>query len=199
MMPLNAGDAAAEAGSGAVDAWQPQLFRFGLRRLLGFVSAVVVLAALLARLDGAWPLVIAGGVALVSAHVFGGFVGTRLRDSQPILRRSAPHDAPNRRLSGAPGPSAEWPSFTLPETTPLADRPAARLNRLPLATGMAAGLLAGGGALYVIDEHITWFGLTLGAVSCGVTGSWVALLASSFFSISRHAWRHATRSLPRRS
>ena len=175
---------------------EPQLFRFNLRHLFFYISVAAVLAALLARLDGAWPMVIASGVARVGAHVLGTFLGTRLRDTSRDVQqwKARPGSIDRDEPVALPQP-VEWRSFCLPETTPLAHRPAdVPLSRLPAAIGMSIGILLGSIGLYLIaDQQITLLGLAIGSLSCGVMGGWLGLVASSFFSISRHAWKHATR------
>lgn len=175
---------------------EPQLFRFSLRHLFLYVSMAAVVAALLARLDGAWPMVIASGVALVGAHVLGTFLGTRLQDTSRDVQqwKARPGSIDRDEPVALPQP-VEWQSFCMPETTPLAHRPVdVPLSRLPAAIGMSIGILLGSIGLYFIaDKRITVFGLAIGSLSCGVMGGWLGLVASNFFSISRRAWTHATR------
>jgi hypothetical protein len=80
--------AAAEAQPGSLVAErEPNLMRFGLRQLFVFVSAATLLAAALTRMDGFWPLVIGCVALLAAAHVFGTFLGTRLRDTSADVQR----------------------------------------------------------------------------------------------------------------
>src|SRR5688572_12602572 len=71
----------------AVAEREPNLMRFGLRHLLLFVSGATVLAAALTRMEGFWPLVIGCVALLIAAHVFGAFLGARLRDTSADVRR----------------------------------------------------------------------------------------------------------------
>jgi hypothetical protein len=179
---------------------EPHLFRFGLRHLFLYMSLAAVLLALLARLGGPWPMVVASCVSLVGAHVFGTFVGTRLRDtSQEVQRWKARSGSPDRD-----GPIASLQptlaTFTMPETTPLAARShGSPLHWATLAIGTVFGAALGvGGLSFVAQRHITWIGLALGGVSCAVMGAGLGLIACSFVSISKLAWRHATRDQPSR-
>ena len=173
---------------------EPHLLRFGLRHMFVMVTLLSVLCASLVLTKGAWPLVIGVVTILVAAHVFGTMVGTRLRDtSQDVQQWRAANpdlddDAPRAQL----GP-VQLESTPLPPTTPLADRGHANhwLLWFVLA-GALLGFVVGGAVLgLTIGSRISWPGLIVGALSCGVLGSWAAFLASSFGTIARHAWRHA--------
>ncbi len=193
---------AALAQSSAPEIREPHLFRFSLRHLFAYSSLAAVLAALLARLDGAWPMVIASSVALAGAHVFGTFVGTRLRDTSRDVQqwKSRPGSLDADEPVALPQP-VDLAAFRMPETTPLAFRPEEmRPSRVPLVLGMLLGTVLGAIGLYgIADKQLTLLGLALGGVSCGVMGGWIGILATSFFSISRDAWQHAARNQPRSS
>ena len=60
---------------------EPQLLRFGLRQMFFSVTLLCVLMALLVLTKGPWPIAIGATTALIAAHVFATFVGTRLRDT----------------------------------------------------------------------------------------------------------------------
>ena len=60
---------------------QPQLLRFRLRQMFLSVTLLCGLMALMVLTQGATALAIGGLLALIGAHVFATFVGTRLRDS----------------------------------------------------------------------------------------------------------------------
>src|SRR5690349_8911063 len=69
---------------------EPNILRFGLRQWFYFVSGIIVLCAFFARLDGEGAIVLASVVALIVAHVFGTFLGNRLRDtSDDVVRWKA--------------------------------------------------------------------------------------------------------------
>ncbi len=59
---------------------QPQLLRFGLRQMFVAVTLLCGLMALLVLTRGPVALAIAGLTALIGAHVFATFVGTRLQE-----------------------------------------------------------------------------------------------------------------------
>jgi hypothetical protein len=173
---------------------EPHLFRFGLRQLFLLVSAAAVLCMLLAITSGPWPWVIAFFTALVVAHVAGNSIGTRLRDSSEDVKRwkSAHGTAGPDEPAATPEPVA-WEELGLPPQTPLAwHDPAPRRLSWVIAAVAAASAIGGSAALTLLARaHTGWPAIAVGAVSCAVIGAWAALLASSFWAIARHAWRHA--------
>jgi hypothetical protein len=63
-----------------------------------------------------------------------------------------------------------------------------------VAAGTVGGSgLGAAGINAIAGDHVTWFGIGLGSVSCGIIGAWAALLGTSFWTISRHALKHATK------
>ena len=158
------------------------------------VTLTSVLCALLVRTSGVWPLVIGVGTLLVATHVFGNLIGTRLRDTSAEVRhwRALQLGLDEDRPVATTNP-AEIVRFELPATTPLASSD--RIGRwIPLVVlgGVLLGATAGGAVIWLaIGSRITWAGLLVGTVSCGVLGGWFAFLASSFGLIANHAWRHA--------
>lgn len=173
---------------------EPHLLRFRLRQLFLFVTLLSVLFASLVLTDGPWPLVIIVVTVLVAAHVFGTLVGTRLRDTSDEVRQwrasqpGAEDDAPKaeREIS-------EATKRTLPPTTPLANH--GRVSNWLIwfvVGGALLGMIIGGAILAItVGGRIGWPGLAVGTISCGVLGTWIAFLASSFGTIARHAWQHA--------
>ena len=181
-------------GTGKEDV-EPNLLRFGLRRWFAFISTAVIFLGLMARLDVVWALLLASIVALIAAHVFGTFLGTRLRDtSADVVRwkaRANSIDADRPVVTGQP---VLLKSVPLPEATTLAGQNArSSRSHWALAAGCVLGAMVGGAALSRYGgPEISWPGITLGAVSCGVMGAWAVLLASNFYAIAREAWRHAS-------
>jgi hypothetical protein len=63
-----------------------------------------------------------------------------------------------------------------------------------VAAGTVLGFATGGVGIHrALGEDVTWPGLALGAVSCGVIGAWAALLGVNFYTIARHVIREANR------
>jgi hypothetical protein len=193
---LESAAAVLEAASRGVPEPEPNLFRFGLRRLFFFLSMAVVLAAIMARMGGAWPIIIGSGVALVAAHVLGTFLGTRLRDTSSAVQRwkarpgSVDHDEP----VALPQPVC-IAELRLPEIDLLlaGHERIGRLRYWPTVTGAVAGALLGGMIIgWALVNDVTWPGLVLGSVSCSVIGAWAGWLGANFWVISRHALRQAT-------
>ena len=173
---------------------EPTLLRFGLRPWFYFISAVVILCGLMARLQGTWAVAVGFVAALVGAHFLGAILGTRLRDTSQDVQRwrgrlvSSERDEP----IALPQP-VNVRTLQLPETTPLAAS-GARVwwNRWAILLGGASGTGLGAAALWSTRAaDVTPLGLLLGALSAGVIGAWIAMLASNFWNIARQAWRHA--------
>jgi hypothetical protein len=175
---------------------EPHLARFGLRQLLWAFSAATIFCGVLVQVDGAWPIIIGGVAALVMAHVFGTFLGTRLRDTS----RQVQH------WKGRPGSPDRDEPVALPQPVSASDLPAP--SALPLASFeqlhhwcnwcLAGGFVLGAalgawGINAVAGAHVTWFGIALGSTSTAVLGAWIVLLSTNFWIISRHALHHATR------
>jgi hypothetical protein len=175
---------------------EPNLARFGLRQLFFFFSAATVLSAALAQVGGVWPIVIGCAVALVVAHVFGTFLGTRLRDtSAEVQHWKCRPGSPDRDEPVALPQPVRFDEIHLPATTPLASyEQLHRWCHVCIAAGSAIGFMLGGIGIYIAGgDEVTWFGLAMGAVSCGVIGAWAALLGTNFWTISRHAFRQASK------
>jgi len=175
---------------------EPQLFRFGLRRLFFFVSGATAFIALLASCEGVWPWVILFSATLVAAHVLGNAVGTRLRDSSRDVqiwkagRPSRDRDEPVATRQPVP-----WAELSLPVGTPLALHGTSSWRRNgAVAAGAVLGLALGASGIHLsVGDDVTWIGLAVGSISCAVMGGWFALLATNFCVILRHAWRHAAK------
>jgi hypothetical protein len=173
--------------------------RFGLRHLFLFVSGATILAALIARMDGAWPVVIACVALLVVAHVLGTFLGTRLRDTSADVQRWKGRPGvrdPDRPI--APRQPVCVAELQLPAPPLASHEKIGPWRHWVVAAGTAAGALLGFFVLKAAaGADATWPGLGLGAVSCGVIGSWASLLGTNFYSIARHTLRQASNDLSR--
>jgi len=173
---------------------EPHLLRFGLRQLFVIFTLAGVFSALLVKTDGPWPLVIGVTAVLIGAHLFAALVGNRLRDtSQDVIAwRVAKEGVDDDQPQAEQHPSAAART-QLPPTTPLANRGKVTHWLIWFILGGAVlGTVLGGAILALsIGERIGWAGFVVGAISCGVLGTWMAFLASSFGSIARHAWRDA--------
>jgi hypothetical protein len=175
---------------------EPNLARFGLRQLFFFFSLATVLAATLAQVGGVWPIVIGCAVALIVAHVFGTFLGTRLRDtSADVQQWKARPGSPDRDEPVALPQPVCFEEIRLPAATPLASyEQIHRWCPVCIAAGATIGFSLGGIGIYLAGgDEVTWFGLAMGAASCGVIGAWAALLGTNFWTISRHAFRQAAK------
>jgi hypothetical protein len=194
--PENAVAASKPALSGANDR-EPNLMRFGLRQLFFLFSAATILTALLARMGGVWPYVTVSVLLLVAAHVFSTFLGTRLRDTsrEVQLWKGRPGTAdPDEPV--APRQPVCLADLDL-RAPPLASHEKiGRWRRCSVAAGAIGGAVLGMAGIYAAaGDDVTGPGLALGAVSCGVIGSWASLLGVNFYSIVRHALRQASSGL----
>lgn len=173
---------------------EPQLLRFRLRQMFLMVALVSVVCYALVGAQGPWPLVILITVLLVAAHVLGNLIGTRLRDTSHEVvtwRATQPGLDPDRPVkTDLPLAAAK---LTLPPATPLASRErVAHWTIWYVVGGLTLGVLSGVvGIALTTGPRIEWAGWVVVAISCGVLGAWAAFLASTFSSITRHAWRHA--------
>lgn len=175
---------------------EPNLLRFGLRQWFYFISGIVILCALFASVEGEGAILLASIMALIVAHVFGTFLGTRLRDtSGEVVRwKARPGTTDPDRPVSLPQP-VSLANMQLPETTSLADHSDdSRRSRWALGLGALIGFGLGAWGIHELaGPAVTWPGLAFGAVSCGVMGAWIALLVSNFWVIARQALRHASR------
>jgi hypothetical protein len=175
---------------------EPNLLRFGLRQWFYFFSGIVILCALFASVEGEGAILLASIVALIVAHVFGTFLGTRLRDtSGEVVRWKARLGSVDADTPVALPQPVTLANLRLPEATSLAGRSInSRRNYWSLTLGAVGGFAFGAWGIHELaGPTVTWPGLALGAVSCGVMGAWIALLVSNFWAIARQALRHASR------
>lgn len=174
---------------------EPQLLRFRLRHMFLGVTAVSLFCGLVVSARGAWPIVIGTVTLLGLAHVLGNLIGTRLRDtSHDVVRwRTSKSElfADHPRITPR---EVEISSLNLPQESPLAGRnKISRWLKAWVVGGTLVGAIAGSTMLALtIGWRIGWAGFLVGAISFAVLGCWLAFLAYSFSSISRHAWREAT-------
>ena len=151
--------------------------QFTLRTLLVAMTALACLFAVMTAVGSVWSLAILLLLALVSAHVVGNAVGTKLRDRsarRPVFHPSA---APPR-------------DFASPKrlTEP------ARLHWITLVTsggGALAGGYFGGSALANSYPDATTAAVVLGVASTAVLGGFAGFAASSFLAVMRQALSEA--------
>lgn len=175
---------------------EPQILHFGLRQWFYFISGVAIFCALLARLEAVGAILVVSIVALIAAHIVGTFLGTKLRDtSADVTRWKARPGSLDADSPVAVRQPVAVGELRLPETTTLAGQGRGGW-RTWLAAGIGAlvGLVCGAAAIWQLaGPDVTRAGVALGALSSGVIGAWMALLASNFWAIAREAWRHAHR------
>jgi hypothetical protein len=185
-----------QASTPGVPEREPNLMRFGLRQFFLFISLATLLIAAMATLGGVWPWVIGSLAALVAAHVLGTFLGTRLRDtSAEVQQWKARPGSPDRDEPVALPQPVSVADLNLPATTSLASyEKIGRWRNWLVAAATVIGFAAGGAGIHrAVGDDVTWPGVALGAVSCGVIGAWAALLGVNFYMIARHVLREANR------
>jgi hypothetical protein len=152
--------------------------QFTLRTLLLVVTALAGLLAVMTAVGSLWSMAILLVVVLVSAHVIGNALGTKLRDR--ATRRAAP-------------PAGSAPARTPPVSPKRLTEPA-RLHWVTLVTtvcGAAAGGYFGGSALAASYPGATTAAVVLGVVSSAVLGGFAGFATSSFLSVMRQALSEA--------
>jgi len=156
--------------------------QFTLRALLVLITAVACLFAVMTAVGSLWSVAILLLLALVSAHVVGNAVGTKLRNgspTRPTIRRRV--DAQR----AAPPVKSALPK-RLTEPTPL------HWMTLVMAGGGAlGGGYFGGSALAANYPDATTAAVVLGVVSSGVLGGFAGFATSSFLFVMRQALSEA--------
>ncbi len=179
----------------AVPTHEPNLMRFGLRQLFFFVSLVAALCAAMLTIGEASRMMLGSFVALVAAHLFGTFLGTRLRDSSAEVQqwKARPGTSDRDDPVALPQP-VQVAELRLPAPTLASFEKIGRWRHWCVGAGTAMGFVFGGACISrAAGDDVTWPGLALGALSCGVIGAWVALLGVNFYAIARHTLRQASR------
>ena len=156
--------------------------QFTLRALLVAMTALACLFAVMTAVGSVWSLAILLLLALVSAHVVGNAVGTKLRDRS--VRRPIVHPSAAPRRAAPPREFASPKRLTEP----------ARLHWITLVTsggGALAGGYFGGSALANSYPDATIAAVVLGVASSAVLGGFVGFAASSFLAVMRQALSEA--------
>jgi hypothetical protein len=194
-------ESAAEDDHAGLNAWErePNLMRFGLRRLFVFVSGITVLAAALTRMEGFWPLAVGCVALLIAAHVLSTFLGTRLRDtSADVQRWKARPGSRDPDHPIAPSQPVRVADLKLPPPSLASHEKIGSQRHWFVIAGTIAGFVLG---LFALDaaagDDVTWPALALGAVSCGVIGCWASLLGTNFYAIAKRTLRQASEELAR--
>ena len=172
------------------------LFRFGLRQLFWFVTAVsVLLAAAVAVSPGVAPVLLWIAALIVAAHVTGTALGSRLRAHADQVRHwEGMHPSSRSNAPDAAERSCDLAAATLPPPSPWHLHKSTALGWVP--TLVAAGAVVGGcgGAALLaltVGHRTSAAGIAVGALSLAVIGGWLAFVGSSFVAIFRHGVRDA--------
>jgi hypothetical protein len=156
--------------------------QFSMQSLLAGVTVLGLLFAII-RQAGPWGVLLALLVlALVSAHVVGNALGTKLRDE---VSRELNPDYRRRQLHLRPA-SGEHASRRLHEHTPLG-----RMIVFISVGGAVVGGILGGLAL-AVWTRATVPGWIVGTISSAVLGAFFGFLMGSFLDMSIRAWWQAS-------
>ncbi len=179
------------------DAAPPEVvpWRFSLRQMMVYVAILCVLLGMLAVVGTGAALALVVVVLVVVAHVVGTSIGTKLRDGSSVRRRWERQNnlTPEDPLLAASHKPVTLAELNLPTEQHLSVRGPA-ISRLLWFVALGATIGAGLGSVglgLLLWQRITWAGLVVGGVSAGILGAWFAFLASSFYGITRSAWRAA--------
>lgn len=156
--------------------------QFTLRALLVLMTAAACLFAVMTAVGSLWSLAILLLLALVSAHVVGNAVGTKLRNrspGRPMVRRRVVSSR-----SAPPGENALPKRLT--EPTPLH-----WITLVMAGSGALGGGYFGGSALAANYPGATTAAVVLGVVSSGVLGGFAGFATSSFLFVMRQALSEA--------
>jgi hypothetical protein len=169
----------------------PPLFRFRLRQLFFFVSAVSVILAAIALSQGVAALAMLLAVLVVAAHLFSTALASRLRErtdeAKALARangcRSIEHSSERSNDPAIPQ-CARSPWHARSTALPW-------LPRLILAGVIFGGILGASVLIMTIGHRITPAGVAVGGISSAVLGGWFAFVGGSFYGIFRHGLRDA--------
>lgn len=170
----------------------PQLpaLRFRLWHLLAFVAALCALLAVLVSSTGMWATVFLLAALVISLHVAGTALGSRLRAHADQQRA---WEAARRRTVVASSASTATSSISAAHSPLYGRRSSLRWLRLFVAGGALLGTLGGAVLLTFTVGHRTGaIGIAVGSISVGVIGGWLAFLGTSFWTILRQGWREAS-------
>jgi hypothetical protein len=173
---------------------EPPLFRFRLRQLFYFVSAVSFILAATVLSQGVAALAMLLAALVVAAHLFSTALASRLRSRADNAQALA-------RALGTVPPAADQlfehsnsPAIPRCARSPWHARGSTSLPWLPRL--IVAGVIVGGtlGACVLgltIGHRTTLAGVIVGGLSSAVLGGWFAFLCGSFYGIFRHGLRDA--------
>jgi hypothetical protein len=162
-----------------------RLPQFSLRTLLIGTSLVALLLALMMAIGTGWSLAILFLVVLVTGHVLGNSLGTRLRDGG-LGRATRPVAA---RQDGS---FARTSAGMLPSPTRLRER--TRLHWIVFVftlMGACAGGYLGGTSLASTYPEATSAAHALAYASSGVLGGFAVFVSCAFLSVVKQALREA--------
>lgn len=162
--------------------------QFGLRSLFLAIAGLSALFGVMVWAGAVWALVLSVAGVLIAGHILGNSVGTRLRDrSTEALASQTPT---SERLASAEfgAKHHDMP----PQSTLRYHFPLHRRNYLVTGLCALAGAVLGAWALLdVYPRPISFLGMLVGSLSAAVICGWIGLLVTSFWTVTRRAWREA--------
>jgi hypothetical protein len=157
------------------------LFRFRLRHLLVFFAAVSLLLAGLVTLHGVPAIAFLLAALVVTFHVFGTALGSRLR-SHADREQAGQFGSPRMPLA-SPSMSAPWYGRE-GDSVPW-------IPRLVVTAIIFGGCLGAGLLRLTVGHRSSAAGLALGSVSFAAISGWFAFLMGNFFATFRRGLREA--------
>jgi hypothetical protein len=157
------------------------LFRFRLRHLLVFVTAVSLLLAGLVTLHGVPALAFLLAALVVTFHVFSTALGSRLR-SHADLEQAECFGSPRLPLAG-PGVSTPWYGRE--------GKSVPWIPRLIASAIFFGGCLGAGLLTLTVGHRSSPAGLALGSMSLAAISGWFAFLIGNFYATFRRGLREA--------
>lgn len=163
------------------------LFRFGLRQLLFFVTAVSLLLAGIVSSRGIAAAALLLATMVVVLHLFSTVLGTQLRShaNRALADDARAHKANRSAKTHVSRPLSRSPWHGRGST------PLPWLPRLIVAISLFGGVLAALLLIATIGHRTSAAGIAVGSASIAVVSGWFAFLGGSFYGIVRHGLREA--------
>lgn len=171
------------------------LFRFRLRQLLAFVTAICALLTALVCASGVIALALTIMAAVVAMHVFATTLGNTLQTRMKLEKHSRLPTTPIDPM--IPCVSDQSDTFAAVRSQPLSPWHGRSSTYVPWRSRVVTGgMLISGFAgclalIVVLGDKISMAGSIIGAISFAVLGGWFAFLCCNFYGVFRQGFREA--------
>lgn len=173
----------------------PTPSQFSLRTLLVVVGGFAVFFTAASKLPLTWTAALVCLLALASAHVVGNSLGTRLREIgslQPPEQLENSRQLQTKEKNGL----CSIPATQLGDKSPLNRQVTLCITVSSCVAGLVLGCLLVFRGDSLRYANMTWLGMALGILSCGVLGAFLGFAFSSFWRTLHGAWNEAVRGKP---